>query len=178
MPSRRVVHSQSVDHVAHLKGMGLTMRQIRSVPSHLHPQLVHHMSGGNKFTDFFKKSLPNFFKKTLPDAFSQKHIEERLLNPLRDFVNPALAKGIPILIGKLPVPGAEAISNAMGKIGDQYLKVMPPLKGPFVGSGALPKGTRTCKLCGSVGAVSSTCPLNVNALHKKHSKHPMAKMIK
>jgi len=211
MPPRR---QRALTLTDHLRGMGLTSAQISRVPPRHRRALVHHMMGGNRFTDFFTKTLKHGFEDAgnkIKDAFT-KPVNlpsgvEKVLNGLRDYVNPVIAKTFPAIIEKIPIPGASVISNVFDKAAQGYLKLMPPESGPFKGgrrAGARRAGARRagmvghkptkgmynimgagrhagalrhCSVCGSAGATAATCPLNPMAAHRRHSKHPMAKMM-
>lgn len=132
MPTRHVAMTKALSTRQHLRGMGLSARQIAMVSPDRHKALLKHMAGGNAFTDFFTK--------TIPDAFSKKNITNRFLNPLRDFVNPVIAKALPFAVDKLPLPGASALSGLISKGTDAYLSALPPKAGPFVRGGRKRRG--------------------------------------
>ena len=106
----------------HIQGMGRRRRRM----------------GGNRFTDFFTKTLRHGFEDAgnkIKDAFT-KPVKlpsgvKNVLNTLRDTVNPAIAKVLPTVISKIPIPGANVISEGLNKASEGYLKLMPPQKGPF-----------------------------------------------
>lgn len=126
-------HMQRPYRLTHkLLGMGLSHAQVAAVHPLFHPMLVKHLRGGNRFTDFFTKTLKHGFidfGNKVKDAFT-KPVQvpaalDKVLSFFRDKVNPNIVKAAHWLADKnIPVLGLAG--KVIAPIGDAYLKAVPP----------------------------------------------------